>query len=106
MKAWQKMLTVAVIATVVVIGGTLIYFEYFTQRRLRISTTTSLFDTGLLDEVKTQYEATNRVTINIISAGTGIALQQASAGDADMVLVHSPSQELTFLKTVTASAEK
>jgi tungstate transport system substrate-binding protein len=97
MKAWQTILIVAVIATTIVIAGTVIYFEYFTRRRLRISTTTSLFDTGLLDEVKTQYEATHSVDINIISAGTGIALQQASAGDADIVLVHSPSQEKTFL---------
>ena len=97
MKAWQTILIVAVIATITVIAGTVIYFEYFTRRRLRISTTTSLFDTGLLDEVKKQYEATHSVDIHIISAGTGIALQQASAGDADIVLVHSPSQEKTFL---------
>ncbi len=97
MQTWQKILTVAVIATALVISGTFVYFEYFARRRLRISTTTSLFDTGLLDEVKTQYEATHTVNINIISAGTGIALQQASAGDADVVLVHSPSQEKTFL---------
>jgi tungstate transport system substrate-binding protein len=97
MKAWQKILTVAVIATIVVIAGTLIYFEFFARRRLRISTTTSLFDTGLLGEIEKQYEATHSVDINIISAGTGIALQQASAGDADVVLVHSPSQENTFL---------
>jgi tungstate transport system substrate-binding protein len=97
MQTWQKIIIVAVTATIVVIAGTVIYFEYFARRRLRISTTTSLFDTGLLDEVKTQYEATHSVDIHIISAGTGIALQQASAGDADIVLVHSPSQEKTFL---------
>ena len=97
MKAWQKILIVAVIATTVVIAGTLIYFEFFARRRLRISTTTSLYDTGLLDEIKKQYETTHSVDLNIISAGTGIALQQASAGDADIVLVHSPSQEKTFL---------
>lgn len=97
MKAWQKILIVAVTATIVVIAGTLIYFEFFARRRLRISTTTSLFDTGLLGEIEKQYEATHSVDINIISAGTGIALQQASAGDADIVLVHSPSQENTFL---------
>ena len=97
MKAWQKILIVAVIATTVVIAGTIIYFEFFARRRLRISTTTSLYDTGLLDEVKKQYEATHSVDLNIISAGTGIALQQASSGDADIVLVHSPSQEKTFL---------
>lgn len=98
MKAWQKILIAAIIATVVVIAGTVVYSDYFARRRLRISTTTSLFDTGLLDEVKKQYQATHTVDINIISAGTGIALQQASAGDADIVLVHSPSQEKTFLQ--------
>jgi tungstate transport system substrate-binding protein len=97
MKAWQTILIVAALATIVVIAGTLIYFDFFARRRLRISTTTSLYDTGLLDKIKTQYEATHSVDLNIISAGTGIALQQAQAGDADIVLVHSPSQELTFL---------
>jgi len=97
MKAWQKILIVAVLATIVVIAGTLVYFDYFARRRLRISTTTSLYDTGLLDEITTQYEATHNIDLNIISAGTGIALQQAQSGDADIVLVHSPSQEQTFL---------
>ncbi len=97
MKAWQKILTAAILATIIVIAGTLVYFNFFARRSLRISTTTSLFDTGLLDEVTKQYEATHAVDLSIISAGTGIALQQAQAGDADIVLVHSPSQELTFL---------
>ena len=91
------MLIVAVLATIIVIAGTIVYFDFFARRSLRISTTTSLFDTGLLDEVTKQYEATHTVDLSIISAGTGIALQQAQAGDADIVLVHSPSQELTFL---------
>jgi tungstate transport system substrate-binding protein len=97
MQTWQKILIVAALATIVVIAGTIVYFDFFARRRLRISTTTSLYDTGLLDEVKKQYEATHSVDLSIISAGTGIALQQAQAGDADIVLVHSPSQELTFL---------
>ena len=91
------MLTVAAIATIAVIAGTLVYLDYFARRRLRISTTTSLYDTGLLDEIKKQYEANHSVDLNIISAGTGIALQQAQSGDADIVLVHAPSQEQTFL---------
>jgi len=98
MKAWKIMLMVATLAPIVVIGGTLAYFDYFARRRLRISTTTSLYDTGLLDEIEKQYETTHSVDLNIISAGTGIALQQAQSGDADVVLVHSPSQEQTFLE--------
>jgi tungstate transport system substrate-binding protein len=97
MKAWQTILAVAVMVTIIVIAATVAYFDFFARSRLRISTTTSLYDTGLLDEIKTRYEATHKVDLNIISAGTGIALQQAQAGDADIVLVHSPSQELTFL---------
>ncbi len=97
MKAWQTILTVAVLATIVVIAGTIAYLAYLTPRRLRISTTTSLYDTGLLDEISKQYKATHNVQLNFIPAGTGIALQQAQAGDADVVLVHAPSQEQTFL---------
>jgi len=98
MQTWQKLLTVAVLATIIVIAGTVIYFNYFAKRRLIISTTTSLYDTGLLDEIEKQYEATHPVDINIISAGTGIAIQHAQNGDADVILVHAPSQEKTFLE--------
>ena len=106
MKAWQTILIVAILVTVVVIAGTVAYYDFFAKKRLRISTTTSLYDTGLLDEVKKQYEATHNVDIQIISAGTGIALQQAQAGDADIVLVHSPAQEQTFLTNGYGVARK
>jgi len=91
------MLIVAALATITVVAGTLVYFTYFTRRRLIISTTTSLYDTGLLDEIEKDYEATHNVDINIISAGTGIAIQHAENGDADVILVHAPSVEKTFL---------
>lgn len=106
MRAWQTILIVAILVTVVVIAGTVAYYDFFAKKRLRISTTTSLYDTGLLDEVKKQYEATHNVDIQIISAGTGIALQQAQAGDADIVLVHSPAQEQTFLTNGYGVARK
>jgi len=92
------MLIAAVLVTVVVVAGTIVYFEYFAGRRLIISTTTSLYDTGLLDELEKLYEATHNVDLNIISAGTGIAIQHAQNGDADVILVHSPSMEKTFLE--------
>src|SRR3989337_1755905 len=98
MQTWQKLLTVAALATIIVIASTLVYFNYFAKRRLIISTTTSLYDTGLLDEIEKNYEATHSVDINIISAGTGIAIQHAQNGDADVILVHAPSQEKTFLE--------
>ena len=98
MQTWQKLLAVAVLATIVVVAGTLVYFNYFAKRRLIISTTTSLYDTGLLDEIEKQCEATHPVDINIISAGTGIAIEHAKNGDADVILVHAPTQEKAFLE--------
>ena len=106
MKAWQKILTVAVLATIAVVAGTVVYFDFLTRTRLRISTTTSLYDTGLLDEIKTQYEATHRVDLEIISAGTGVALADAAAGEADVVLVHAPSTEYPYLANGTLACRK
>jgi tungstate transport system substrate-binding protein len=98
MKAWQKLLIVAILATIILIAGTLIFFNYFAKRRLFISTTTSLYDTGLLDVIELDYESTHNVDLNIVAVGTGIAIQQAENGDADVVLVHAPSIEQTFLE--------
>ena len=106
MKAWQKILIVAIIATIAVVGGTMAYLEFSPTPRLTISTTTSLWDTGLLTEIKTQYEATHKVTLNFASQGTGIALANAAAGQADVVLVHAPSSEYPYLADGTLVCRK
>jgi tungstate transport system substrate-binding protein len=98
MKTWQKLLTVAVLATIIVVASTLVYFNYFAKRRLFISTTTSLYDTGLLGAIEADYESTRNIDLQITAVGTGIAIQQAKNGDADIVLVHAPSVELEFLE--------
>ena len=98
MQAWQKLLTVAALTTIIMVAGTLVYFNYFAKRRLFISTTTSLDDTKLLEKIEEDYEATHNVDLNILAVGTGIAIQHAKNGDADIVLVHAPSVELSFLE--------
>lgn len=65
---------------------------------LLIATTTSLEDTGLLDNLTPIYEATHPVNLKITSQGTGLAIQLAKRGDADLLLVHSPSQEAAFME--------
>ena len=98
MQTWQKLILTAILATIIVVAGTLVYFNYFAKRRLIIATTTSLYDTGLLDEIERNYEANHPVDINIISLGTGATIQVAENGDADVILVHAPSLEKTFLE--------
>jgi tungstate transport system substrate-binding protein len=64
---------------------------------LLIATTTSLYDTGLLNKIQDIYQNETGVTVKITSQGTGQAIQLAQRGDADLLLVHSPSQEQTFI---------
>src|SRR4030066_1023455 len=98
MQTCPKLLIIAALATIIVIAGTFAYLNYFAKRRLIIATTTSLYDTGLLDEIEANYEANHPVDINIISLGTGATIQVAENEDADVVLVHAPSLEKTFLE--------
>jgi tungstate transport system substrate-binding protein len=65
---------------------------------LLIATTTSLYDTGLLDYLQPIFEKKYNVQLKITSQGTGKAIELAKNGDADVLLVHSPSQELAFMK--------
>lgn len=67
-------------------------------RSLVVSTTTSLYDTGVLDVIEDAFEAENTIDIYFISVGTGLAIIHAQRGDADMILVHVPSRELAFME--------
>lgn len=94
----------AALFVVAMFAGTSFYI-YWHQNQGRemlvISTTTSLYDTGLLDLIKERYEQENpNVILVFISAGTGIAITHAKNGDADMILVHSPSQEYSFMSEI------
>lgn len=92
------MVIAALIITLITISGTAVYSQYFAKRRLMISTTTSLYETGLLDEIKKEFEAKHGIILNFIPVGTGIAIQQAKNGDVDLTLVHSPALEKSFLE--------
>ena len=66
---------------------------------LVIATTTSLYDTKLLDDLQQKFEAKySNVKLKITSQGSGKAIELAKNGDADVLLVHAPAQELTFMK--------
>jgi len=67
-------------------------------RSLVVSTTTSLYDTGVLDQIEDAFEAENPIDLYFISVGTGLAISHAKSGDADMILVHAPSREIAFME--------
>ena len=84
----------AAATTTVAATPTLVVHETNT---LLIATTTSLYDTKLLDSIQDIYERETGVHLKITSQGTGIAIQVATRGDCDLLLVHSPSQEKAFI---------
>jgi tungstate transport system substrate-binding protein len=69
------------------------------QQKLVIATTTSLYDTGLLAYLQPKFESQYNVKLAITSQGTGKAIEIAKNGDADVLLVHSPTSELAFMQT-------
>jgi len=56
---------------------------------LRLATTTSTADSGLLDAILLDFEARYNAKVEVIAVGTGQALELGTKGDVDVVLVHS-----------------
>jgi len=67
------------------------------QKRLILATTTSTYDSGLLDYLLPIFEEQSGITIEIISVGTGQAIEIGQNGDADVLLVHSRTREDEFI---------
>ncbi|EMA59216.1 substrate-binding domain-containing protein [Halorubrum lipolyticum] len=65
---------------------------------LTLTTTTSTYDTGLLDEIHTDFEEMYGVTVDAVAQGTGAALESARNGDSDVVMVHARGLEDEFLR--------
>ncbi len=65
---------------------------------LTLTTTTSTYDTGLLDAIHTNFEDLYGVSVDAVAQGTGAALESARNGDADVVMVHARSLEDEFMR--------
>lgn len=65
---------------------------------LRLATTTSTADSGLLDVILPDFEQKYNAKVEVVAVGTGQALKLGQNGDADVVLVHSRKSEDAFVK--------
>jgi tungstate transport system substrate-binding protein len=89
---------IVIIIGLIAIGAYTVNGGFQEKQILRVSTTTSLEDTGLLDTLETAFEKEHsNIDVQFISAGTGIAIKYAEKGDADMVIVHDKKKEKEFI---------
>jgi tungstate transport system substrate-binding protein len=64
---------------------------------IRLSTTTSTENSGLLAYLLPQFAADTGVVVQVISVGSGKALELAKNGDVDVTLVHARASEDKFV---------
>ncbi|MDJ0739222.1 MAG: substrate-binding domain-containing protein [Gammaproteobacteria bacterium] len=64
---------------------------------IRLATTTSTENSGLLGDLLPRFEADTGYRVHVIAVGTGKALRMGRDGDVDVVLVHAPAAEQAFV---------
>ncbi|GAG81149.1 unnamed protein product, partial [marine sediment metagenome] len=63
-----------------------------------LATTTSTYDSGLLDELIPVFEEETTYKVKPIAVGTGEAIAMGERGEADVILVHSREEEDRFVE--------
>lgn len=66
-----------------------------------LATTTSTYDSGLLDFINPIFTSQTGIEVQVVSQGTGAALETGSRGDADVLLVHDRTSELKLVEEGT-----
>jgi tungstate transport system substrate-binding protein len=69
----------------------------YAQQIIRLSTTTSTENSGLLAYLLPAFEAKTNSKVHVISVGTGKALELSKNGDVDVTLVHARAAEDKFV---------
>jgi len=64
---------------------------------VRLATTTSTDNSGLLALLLPEFEKHTGIKVQVIAVGTGKALRMGRDGDVDLVLVHAPAAEKAFV---------
>ena len=68
------------------------------ESKIIVASTTSTYDTGLLDALNSKFYEKYNIRVQVLSLGTGQAIRTAKDGNAEILLVHHEPSELEFLK--------
>ena len=85
-------ITAAIVATLFFIGGC-----GDDSAVLRLATTTSIRDSGLLEALTPKFEKQYDVRLDVIAVGTGKAIKLGEFGEVEAILVHAADAEKEFV---------
>lgn len=91
MKVFQRSLICAALVLLLAVAPA------FALDALRLATTTSTENSGLLAELLPPFEKANNCRVDVIAVGTGKAIKLGQNGDVDVILVHARSKEDKFV---------
>ncbi len=89
-------LLLSVLVVIPLLSGCLSKIEE-EQTVFRWGTTTSMRDSGLLEELINDFSSKHDVDIEYVAVGTGAALELGKNKDVDAIIVHAPDLEQEFL---------
>ncbi len=84
-------------ALIAALAATVVVTAAAAEDRLRLATTTSTENSGLLAHLLPAFEAGCGCKVDVIAVGTGQALALGERGDVDLVMVHAPDLERAFV---------
>ncbi|MCA1840704.1 MAG: substrate-binding domain-containing protein [Actinomycetota bacterium] len=97
MKVWVT--GALIVALIVTAGGCQSSASTNATEKFTLASTTSIQDSGLLAPLTALFEKDiPHYRVAVVAVGSGEAIQLARAGDADVLLTHSPEDEARFMR--------
>jgi len=93
MNGFARNISMAVLAVLLAVAA----LPARAEDRLRMSTTTSTENSGLLSVLLPPFEKKHGCKVDVVAVGTGKALKLGEAGDVDVVFVHARTLEDKFV---------
>ena len=72
-------------------------YNLYAKNKIIIASTTSTYDTGLLDVLNQKFKEKYNINVQVLSLGTGQAIRTAKDGNAEVLLVHHKASEIEFM---------
>ena len=72
--------------------------EEVSDQSIRLATTTSMRDSGLLAELLPIFTEETGIEVDVIAVGSGAAMNLAKSNDVDVLISHSPTNEIQFIE--------